>query len=331
MISIIIPIYNSEKYIDKCVKSVLNQTYKDFELLIIDDGSNDNSAQICDEFAASDSRIRVIHKKNEGVSVARNTGIELARGEYITFIDSDDYYEKDFLINAITKIENVDMYISSLVMDTYENNKVINSVLYGQKESTIMTIKELFQNLEVTYPQMCICGPCCKLYKTSIIKLNNIFFDKTIDLGEDTLFNINYFKVIGKIYFDQNVYYHYRRINGESLFTKYHPDIYEKHVKVYNEMRALLIYKGCDSESITRFEDLYLGLMIGCIHHIFRFSEKKEEKVEIINNVINNKYIKFSSSKQRIKKQFIINCIKKKRKRMLYYFFSLRYLREKYK
>ena len=94
-LSIIMPIYNTGKYLHKCIKSILSQTLTNFELILVDDGSVDESGQICDEYAAKDARIKVIHKKNEGVSIARNTGIEVAAGEYIGFIDSDDWIESD--------------------------------------------------------------------------------------------------------------------------------------------------------------------------------------------------------------------------------------------
>ena len=91
MISIIVPVYNTEKYLHRCIDSVLAQTYQDFELLLIDDGSKDSSGAICDEYAAQDTRVRVFHKENGGVSSARNVGLDLAQGEWVTFVDSDDY------------------------------------------------------------------------------------------------------------------------------------------------------------------------------------------------------------------------------------------------
>ena len=103
MVSIIVPIYNVEQYISKCIESILAQTYRDFELILVDDGSPDNCGKICDEYAKQDSRVHVIHQENKGVSAARNAGISLAKGEYISFIDGDDYVEKDFFERIITQ------------------------------------------------------------------------------------------------------------------------------------------------------------------------------------------------------------------------------------
>ncbi len=97
MISVIVPVYNVEKYLDKCLKSILLQDFSDFELILVDDGSTDNSGKICDDFALKDSRIKVVHKENAGPSVARNVGTSVSKGEYITFIDSDDYVDRDYL------------------------------------------------------------------------------------------------------------------------------------------------------------------------------------------------------------------------------------------
>ena len=96
-LSIIVPVYNVEQYLDKCIKSILNQTFKDFELILVDDGSIDNSGEICDEYAKKDSRVKVIHKKNGGLAAARNTGLIIARGDYVGFVDSDDWIEPRYV------------------------------------------------------------------------------------------------------------------------------------------------------------------------------------------------------------------------------------------
>ena len=106
MISVIVPIYNVEKYLIKCIESIINQTYKDLEIILVDDGSTDSSGKICDEFATKDNRIKVIHKKNGGLSSARNIGLDICKGNYISFIDSDDYIELDMyekMIKIIVK------------------------------------------------------------------------------------------------------------------------------------------------------------------------------------------------------------------------------------
>ena len=123
-ISIIVPVYNVEKYLEKCVKSILNQTFTDFELILVDDGTPDSSGVICDQFAEKDERIKVIHKKNGGLSDARNTGIEVAKGEYIGFVDSDDYIAEDMYELLYTNIVNEEADLSICgIYDVYENKE----------------------------------------------------------------------------------------------------------------------------------------------------------------------------------------------------------------
>ena len=126
-ISIIIPVYNVEKYLNKCLNSVIEQTYKNIEVILIDDGSTDNSGKICDEYAKNDIRIKIIHQQNGGVSTARNNGLEHATGKYITFVDSDDYIEKEMIETMAKKImkKNADIVICG-VTDRDEENNIIN-------------------------------------------------------------------------------------------------------------------------------------------------------------------------------------------------------------
>lgn len=116
MISVIVPVYNVEKYLDKCVQSILKQTYKDFELILVDDGSPDNSPQMCDEYAQKDKRVKVIHKANGGLSDARNVGTLNASGQYVTYIDSDDYVSNDYLevLNWLIIKYNADIAVTGI-------------------------------------------------------------------------------------------------------------------------------------------------------------------------------------------------------------------------
>lgn len=124
IVTIIVPVYNVDKYLKRCIDSILCQTFCDWKLLLIDDGSTDKSASICDEYVKLDTRIKVVHKKNEGVSTARNLGIKLAKGKYITFIDSDDWIEKDFLEIIVSEKEkmNVPILVTGFVVE-YNNKK----------------------------------------------------------------------------------------------------------------------------------------------------------------------------------------------------------------
>ena len=141
MISVIIPIYNSEKYLSKCISSVLEQTYKDLELILVDDGSTDNSLNICNDFAERDSRIVVVHQKNAGVSAARNNGLKNAKGDFITFVDSDDYVENDWLellFKAITE-KNAEVAVCGIKLDDKQKIVECNCEM---KEQIILRLQE---------------------------------------------------------------------------------------------------------------------------------------------------------------------------------------------
>lgn len=154
LISIIIPVYNVEEFIDKCIKSVINQTYKDLEIILVDDGSPDNCGNICDKYAKEDQRIKVIHKENGGLSDARNIGIHNATGKYITFIDSDDYVELDYIeyLYGLIQKYNVDISFCGYTV-CYENRKHKTKALSKEyKYSKMQAYKEILyaKNFEVS-------------------------------------------------------------------------------------------------------------------------------------------------------------------------------------
>ena len=188
LISIIVPVYNSEQTLQQCIESILWQTYKNIELLLIDDGSTDRSSEICDEYARKDSRVRVFHKENGGVSSARNVGLENARGSWITFCDSDDRVSNEWLANMLQSDAECDLVVQgfSTPMEYEPLNSEINHfcVYSGPiKDGLIL----LLQRHILGYLWV-------KLFKSSIIRNHHIKFDKNIFLQEDELFILSYAK-----------------------------------------------------------------------------------------------------------------------------------------
>lgn len=179
-ISIIIPVYNVEKYLNKCLNSVIEQTYKNIEVILIDDGSTDNSGKICDEYAKNDIRIKIIHQQNGGVSTARNNGLEHATGKYITFVDSDDYIEKEMIETMAKKImkKNADIVICG-VTDRDEENNIINQSL-NKKENVFNNIEAIKEMLDEKLFN-CVCW--AKLYKKELF--SDIEFNAKIRIAED--------------------------------------------------------------------------------------------------------------------------------------------------
>ena len=202
-ISIIIPVYKVEDYLPKCVDSILAQTYNNWELLLIDDGSPDNSGKVCDEYARKDSRIRVFHKENGGVSSARNFGLDVAVGDYIMFVDSDDWISCDCLevcVNEITK-DNLDALQFGLiyVFSNRQCNRVNTATIPLCGEKYIQT-----QSFNV-----CAGGG---LYKRNIIEEHNLRFPSAIRLAEDQIFVLSFFQQAQQIkYLDKSLYYYLQR------------------------------------------------------------------------------------------------------------------------
>lgn len=208
--SFIIPVYNVEKVIRRCIDSILYQTIQDFEIILIDDGSSDRSGEICDSYSSRDNRIVVIHKNNAGVSSTRNMGLERVKGQYIIFLDSDDYIEPDYL-EVLDKNEADLKIIGYKIEDEYGRTKKINQ--YEEKIEPILTSEQLaeaFKEGDFNY----IWGKC---FRTDIIKEHNINFDVNVSLAEDTLFVLEYVKYITSIKYLSDIGYHYIKYNTETL------------------------------------------------------------------------------------------------------------------
>lgn len=213
MFTVIIPVYNAEETILTCLSSLQKQTFKDFEVIIIDDGSIDSSGRICDEFAKQDSRFIVFHKKNEGVSSARNYGILHAKGEYITFVDSDDYIDLLLLENYYSIIKNKKVDI--IVNDKYYSvsNKRINLIEYKINKYEKISPKDMISLLiKYDYPS----GLCMSCYRSAIFK--TCLLDETIYFYEDLDLQLRICSNVENIYVNHNPGYYYR--SGSSTHSK---------------------------------------------------------------------------------------------------------------
>lgn len=212
MISIIVPVYKVENVIDKCIESVIAQLYTDWELILIDDGSPDKSGLICDEYSSKDSRIRVIHQKNSGVSIARNNGIEFANGDYITFIDSDDYIAPTFLSDFVADL-SADLQVmgmKNVYIDghTDELKPMSNSVL------SVKDTLAVYSNIQF------LMSPWAKLFRTSIIKDHRIMFPIDICYTEDEIFVKKYLIHTINIRMISASHYFYTHFNDNSLASR---------------------------------------------------------------------------------------------------------------
>lgn len=230
MVTVIVPVYNCEASIEKCVESIRKQTYSDLEIILVDDGSCDNSGAICDMLQKEDTRIKVIHKKNGGVSSARNTGIENAKGDYIQFVDSDDY-----IVGTMTEklVETIERNHTQIAICGY------TKIIGNQREENIPTemtsvsIEMMDRNNPALIKRFLLNSPCNKLYITAYIKNK---FREDISLGEDLLFNLSYFSLIDKVSFvAEGLYCYIEKEN--SLTTGYREDKLEISEFLWKELK----------------------------------------------------------------------------------------------
>ena len=235
LISIIIPVYKVEKFLEKCVNSVLEQTYKNLEIILVDDGSPDNCPALCDELAKKDKRIKVIHKKNGGVSSARNMGLDEAKGKYVCFVDSDDYVEPTYaedLHDAITK-NDVQMAVCEL-FDVYEDKKILAFDLGKNLVFNVDNSNEFFD----VFTQTNLSSPVNKMYLKEIA--NKVKFNTSLKYGEDQIFNFNYYTYINSVAYINKPLYNYVANSGSFIkshlktITTYHDVLFE-HQKQFCE------------------------------------------------------------------------------------------------
>lgn len=290
-ISVIVPVYKAEEYLYRCVNSLLGQTFSDFEIILVDDGSPDNSGAICDEYALKDKRVRVIHQPNAGVSMARQKGLDNARGEYVIHADPDDWVEPDMLkeLYAKAKEEDADMVICDFYMH-YDGRVEYKRQQPSSLEHNIV-LCELFKHLH---------GSCCnKLVRRACYYKFNVSFQMGISLCEDLLINSVLLTHNIRVTYLAKAFYHYDyNINPNSIVHKHTLDSFVQNV------RLVKIFENALSGSIARENakaySSYLMLQSAFMGNFFTSKEYKKRCAPYIhycfyyNNTLMNWCLYFS-------------------------------------
>lgn len=261
LISIIVPVYNIEKYIGKCIDSLIHQTYKKIEIICINDGSTDNSLNVIKKYKKNDLRIVIIDQKNMGVSQARNNALKIASGEYIMFVDGDDWIDIHTCEFALSKIKekNADVILWTYVRE-YEDKTLIKNIfeeksLFFNKEDVYLKIYRRIFGLygdEMNRPDHgdSIVPVWGKLYRKDIIINHHIqFIDYKIVAAEDALFNMEYFSYVEKAYYEKKYYYHYRK-NDSSLTRSFNENLVFQWNNLINYMESEIKNKNLDDTFI---------------------------------------------------------------------------------
>lgn len=280
LVSIIVPIYNVEKYLAKCLESLIQQTLKDIEIILINDGSKDNSLDICMQYAKKDSRIKIVDKVNEGVAIARNIGIEMAEGEYIGFVDPDDWIEPEMYEALYNKLSHSEYPIcicnyykdsghssspkifgfnkkNLIPADTFDKREVIEHII-----GPMIGMDDILPRYNV-YIMGCV-WRC--LYRKSFIEENQIRFEPGISIMEDLVFNVQALLKSEGICVEEGIWYHYVQ-HSASVLHAYNKNMWVDQIRVHELLETYLEEASLKEEMQNRLDMRYIGMAFSAIYN----------------------------------------------------------------
>lgn len=260
MVSVVVPVYNVDRYLSQCIESVLRQSLSEFELILIDDGSTDRSPGICDHYASQDARVRVVHQTNRGLSGARNVGLDLVVGEFVTFLDADDWLDDDTLASAIEAADRTgaDVVLWPYVRE-YEGLSLPKPLFdfeertFGAEETRSLLCRRMVgllgRELETPEQADALVTACCKLYRRSLLDARGVRFVATDIVGtEDALYNLQVFTHATSAVYVNRALYHYRRDNVSSVTTRYKASLPKDWDELHRRMLAQIQEKSLGAE-----------------------------------------------------------------------------------
>lgn len=279
MVSIVVPIYNAEKTLIRCVESLINQTYKNIEIILVNDGSTDHSAQICKELTEKYQFIKYVEKANGGASSARNMGIENSAGQYIMFIDSDDTVEPRWCESLRTNFDNeeIDLGICNYYCKFRDTSDIFHENAIQEKE-LFLSGTDLWKIFDINLLHQ----PFDKMYKRSILEEYHIRFDTSLPIGEDLMFNIEYISKVRRIYLTSERFYCYYYGREDSLSNRFYDNYYEIHKSIYIKLRE--IYSEMilhNAEWRKQFYLHYYHMAMFALFYVFR-NQKIRNKDRIL-------------------------------------------------
>lgn len=306
LISIIVPVYNIENFVGFCIESLVKQTYTNIEIILVDDGSNDNSKNICEKYALHDNRIKIIHQNNAGVSAARNKGIEAAKGDYIAFVDGDDYCDKNIFKKLYESLIKYNADIVCCRWNEVKNNKIIETGGYCYDENEKLFIKNEFVEEYVKKFDLYVWN---KLYRAEIIKSN--IFPVNIAFGEDFFTVFKWINCAGKIvYIKQPLYF---RINRSDSLTGSDENLFYKLSCSFNQLRYFKDYiSKFDKNIIRNFNKRYMRSLYS-LRCQLEDADKNNDEYDVFKNELETEVIKFKDYKsvlgksKRLKLFFVMN------------------------
>ena len=300
-VSIIVPVYKTEKYLEGCLQSIIGQTYSNIEIILVDDGSPDGCGSICDRYRASDSRIVVLHKENEGLGYARNSGLDIATGDYVAFVDSDDYLEPNMIFNLMEEMvaNGADTCVGGF-RRVRDNGEIVytehyEKVLYMDNQIKDTLMKRILGSIPKKHDSFKM-SVWSVLYSMEIIKREQIrFHSEKVFISEDLIFNFDYYMAAHRVCIFNGITYNYR-VNAESLTNTYKSDKLKRICALYEEMkeRVLCTYRDDKNEALYRLQAQFLVNVRSCIHQecFNKFERSKKERLDAIYNICTNEDVK---------------------------------------
>lgn len=271
LITVVVPVYNVEAYLDRCVESLVNQTYQNLEIILVDDGSPDRSPEICDRWAEKDERIKVIHKPNGGVSSARNAGMEAAAGEWVFFVDSDDFLPEDALEGlAQRQLETG----ADLVCGSFHNMKTRNRSYYKTYAEKLL-LRQDFPNQMWFLMMELLPTSCGKLFSTRIVKEHGLAFPMNIPWGEDAIFHYRYLTHVSSVVTTAQCVYHYDMTREGSAVKKYYENLNQLAAYQYGIQKELL--QSIEGNHAEIMKGLERSFFVDCLpNYVFNESNRKK-------------------------------------------------------
>lgn len=293
LVSIIVPVYNAEEYLNRCVDSILSQTMTDFELLLIDDGSKDNSGHMCDEYSEKDTRVRVFHKTNGGVSSARNLGLDNAKGEWITFVDADDRCSCNYLEHLLSKVDDdTDLIISYAVICDSTGEK---AEVYPEYRVNATNFERLFVDSDMHWHT----SPWAKLYRASIIYENSLRFNEMMHIGEDADFLFSFMLITDKIYVSSDTDYYYTCDVSGSLTKRI--NTIDSEIASYRTILCLvnriIQQKDIkDNRSLDNLGWLVASYVRRVLNSLYYNDAQSYQRIDLIKSLDIDSYIRYSKN-----------------------------------
>lgn len=301
-ISVIVPVYNSQKYLQACLESLIKQTYENYEVILVNDGSTDQSLEICKLFEKKSAKVKIINQQNSGVSCARNKGLEQATGKYVMFVDSDDWIDQEMLYQFATQVmqNEADFVMCNLIREYSTKSELVSS---GFKSSTMLEHHEIEEQLilgliekkegQLQHILAPFRGPVGKLYNLELVKKHQLKFDDQLIIGEDFLFNLQYLKCCKKAFIIEDFYYHYRA-NESSITRRYKESCWPNIYKItLQQIEEFIKENGYTELAKQQFSQLVIKYYLICLDNELRIENSHliSHQIEHVKEMCNSTYV----------------------------------------